>query len=181
MRSGQSQLIGKDVNKIVVSAVIGVAVIGGFVFVLNRPEPLPPTPKERLAQAAEEIQEVTQEAIEAASDATKDASDALANDAKEAVGEMTAEVAKAYDGIAERVALTSQDTQAQLAQMLTDWKATGIVTEDGIDFNAATAAVQASDLSTDAKANVVAIVNALRDAPGALEDKLSALNSFLKT
>lgn len=65
--------------------------------------------------------------------------------------------------------------------MLADWKATGIVTEDGIDFVAATAAAQASDLSTDPKANVIAVMNALRDAPGALEDKLSALNAFLRT
>ena len=168
-------------NKIVVSAVIGAAVVGGLVFALNRPEPPPPTPKERLTEAAEEIREATQEAIAAASDATEDASEALASDAEKVVDEMKAEVAEAYAGVAERVAHTSQQTQAQLARMLADWKATGIVTEDGIDFVAATAAVQASDLSTDAKANVIAIMNALRAAPGAVENKLDALHALLKT
>ena len=57
----------------------------------------------------------------------------------------------------------------------------GNLTEDGIDFATATAAVDASDLSADAKANVVAVLNALKDAPGAIEEKLDALKSLLKT
>ena len=168
-------------NKVIVGAVIGAAIVGGLVFVLNRPEPAPPTPKERLAEAAEDIREATQEAVEAASDAAEDAGEALASSTKEAVEEMNAEVAEAYAGVAERVALTSQGTQAQMARFLADWKATGIVTEDGIDFTAAKAAVDASDLSTDAKANVTAVLSALRDAPGAIEDKLDALKTLLKT
>jgi hypothetical protein len=54
------------------------------------------------------------------------------------------------------------------------------VTEDGIDFAAATAAVDASDLSADAKTKVVAVLNALRDAPGAMGEKLDALKTLLK-
>jgi len=167
-------------NKTIVGAVIGAAVVGGLVFVLNRPEPASPTPKERLAEAAEDIRDATQEAVEAASDAAEDAGEALASSTKKAVEEMKAEVAEAYAGVAERVALTSQDTQAQMARFLADWKAAGIMTEDGIDFTAATAAVGASDLSADAKTNVIAVLNALRDAPGAIEEKLDAFKTLLK-
>jgi len=168
-------------NKIIVGAVIGAAVVGGLVFVLNRPEPAPPTPKERIEKAAKDIRTATQETVDAASDAVQDASDALASSSKEAVEEMKAEVAEAFAGVAERVALTSQDTQAQMTRFLADWKAAGIMTEDGIDFAAARAAVDASDLSAKAKTNVIAVLNALRDAPGAIEEKLDALKTLLKT
>lgn len=168
-------------NKVIVGVVVGAAVVGGLLFVLNRPEPAPPTPKERLSEAAEGIREATQEAVEVASDAAEDAGEGLASSTKEAVDEMKAEVAEAYADVAERVAQTSQETQEQMARFLTDWKASGIMTEEGIDFAAATAAVEASDMSVDAKANVIAVLNALRDAPGAVEKKLDALMTLLKT
>ena len=176
-----NQKDGKDMNKTIVGAVIGATVVGGLVFVLNRPEPAPPTPKERMEEAAKDMRKATQKAVEAASDAAQDAGDALASSTKATVEEMKAEVAEAFADMAEQVARTSLDTQAQMVRFLADWKATGIMTEDGIDFAAATAAVNASDLSADAKANVVAILNALRDAPGAIEEKLDALKSLLKT
>jgi len=168
-------------NKVIVGAVIGAAVVGGLVFVLNRPEPTPPTPKERLAEAAEEIRDVTQEAVEAASDAAEDAGEALASGTKEAVEKMKSEVVETYADVAERVAQTSQDTKRQMKRFLTDWKASGIVTEEGIDFAAAAATIEASDLSAEAKANVISVLNALRDAPGVFAEKLDALKTLLKT
>ena len=168
-------------NKLIAGIVVGVAVAGGVAFLLNRPEPAPPTPKERLEEAAKDIRKATKYAVDAASDAAQEAGEALATSTKTAVEEMKAEVAEGYVALAEKVALTSQDTQAQITQFLADWKASGIVTEDGIDFAAATAAVDASDLSAEAKANVAAVLTALQDAPGAAKEKLDALKTLLKT
>lgn len=168
-------------NKIITGAVVIVAIAVVAFYALNRPEPEPPTPKERLSEAAEDIREATQEAAEAVSDAAEDASEALANSTSVSVSEMKAKVAETYADVAVRVANTSQETQTQLTRFLADWKASGIVTEDGIDFDKAVAAVEESDLSVAAKANVTAVLTALRNAPGAFEEKLDALKTLLNT
>ena len=148
---------------------IGAAIVGTLVFVLNRPEPAPPTPEERLTKAAEEIRNATKDSVEAVSDA-----------AREAVGGIATQVSEGYADVAERVAQTSRETQKELGRFLADWRTKGILTEEGIDFAAATEAVESSTLSTEAKANVVAVLNALRDAPGTFEKKLNALKLLLE-
>jgi len=172
-KKGKSQM-----SKTVVWIAIIVAIAAVGIYAFTRPEP---TPKERLAEATDDIREATQEAVEAASDAAADAGEALANSATEAVDEMKAEVTEAYADVAERMAQTSQETQVQLTRFLADWEASGIMTEEGIDFTRATEAVEASDLSAKAKANVIAVLTALRNAPGAFAEKLDALKTLLKT
>jgi gas vesicle protein len=156
-------------SKVFLGAVIGAAIVGALVFALNRPEPVPPTPEERLTKAAEEIRDATQESVEAASDA-----------AREAVGGITAQVTEGYADVAERVAQTSQETQIELTRFLAEWRAKGIVTEEGVDFAAATEAIEGSELSAEAKENTIAVLSALRDAPGTFEKKINALRTLLE-
>ncbi|NDR59430.1 hypothetical protein [Aliiruegeria sabulilitoris] len=156
-------------SKVLLGAVLGAAIVGALVFLLNQPEPVPPTPEERLNKAAEEIRDATQESVEAASDA-----------AREAVGGIMGQVAEGYADVAERVAQTSQETQKELTRFLAEWRAKGILTEEGVDFAAATEAIEGSELSAEAKENAIAVLNALRDAPGTFEKKLNALNILLE-
>lgn len=168
-------------NKTIVGTVLVAVIAGIAIYALNRPEPVPPTPKERLVEAAEDIREATKEAVEAASDAAEDAGEALASSANDKVDEMKAAVADTYADLAEQMAQTSQETMRQLNQLLADWKASGIVADGRIDFNKAAAAVEASDLSADAKANVISVLTALRNAPGAIKERLDALETLLNT
>lgn len=166
-------------NRMVLGTAIAAIIIGVAVYFSTRPEPVPPTPKERLTQATEEIRTATQEATGAVSDAARQTGEDLASQVSEGADEVKAAVAEIAAGMAGRVSQFSQETQGQLTRFLTDWRATGIVTQDGIDLGKAAAAVEASDLSVEAKANIMAVLTALQDAPGAFEEKLEALKSLL--
>lgn len=163
-------------SKTFIAALVIVIGAAGVIYFLDRPEP---TPQERLSEAAEQAGEAAEEAVEALSEAAQEVGEDLANSTRETAEDMKAKVSIALAEVAEQVARASEETQAQLRQFLEEWKAAGIMTEDGIDFAKAKAAVEASDLSADAKANVSAVLKALQDAPGAFEEKLDALRTLL--
>lgn len=168
-------------SKSILGGLVIIVAVAAAIYLYNRPEPIPATTQERLEAAATKASEAAQEAVDAVSDAAQDAGEAMTTSAGEMADEMKAKVSDALADVAMQVAQVSEETQAQMRQFLKDWDATGVLTEDGIDFARATAAIEASDLSDGAKRNVIAVLTAVRDAPGAFKEKLDALKTLLNT
>jgi hypothetical protein len=160
----------------VLVAVAVVLFIGGLVFALNRPEP---TPAERLDKAAKDAAESIREASDAVSDAVTTAKESLAKEVEKTSSELSDSMAASAALMAEEIASSADRTKDRLQAFLAEWKASGIITDAGIDFDAAIEAVDESDLSDEAKARAKTILVALRDAPGAFEARLAKLEADL--
>lgn len=152
-------------GKVIIGAIIGAAIVVAGVMFLNKPEP---TPEERLKDAIENIGDATKDAAEAATDAAEDVAEAMATSAANAANEM-----------AEYATKLSSDTKAQLEEKLTDWKESGIISDDGFDFGKATTALEESNLSEAAKKQITDILEALRDTPDDFKVQMDELKKQL--
>lgn len=162
-------------NKLLI--VLGLlAVAGAAVYFVSQPEP---TPQERLSEAAEDASDALRSAAEELADAAEDAGDAVREEIQSTADDLSDQMAETSAALAERVSSTAEETRAALAELIETWRATGIVTDDGIDYDAAIDAIASSGLSEGAKAQSVSLLEAVRDAPGAATEKLAELEAAL--
>jgi len=158
---------------------IALAVIigaGGLIFALTRPDP---TPEERLEKAAKEAAASVREASDAVTEAVTKAKESIAKEAERTASNLSDAMTSTAALMAEEIASSADRTKDQLQAFLTEWKASGIITDEGIDYNKAIEAVDASNLSDEAKARTKRILGALRDAPGAFSARLTELETDL--
>lgn len=148
-------------NKVILGALLGAAVVVAGLFILNKPEP---TPEEKMKAALENAGDAAQDAVSAAADVVSEVGESVSQSASQAVLEMT--------GYATNL---SNETKVQLEQKLAEWKAVGIVTEDGFDFEKAATAIKESSISEASKAQINEILEALRKAPESFEAQLNEL------
>lgn len=153
-------------NKVILGALIGAAVVAAGFFLLNKPEP---TPEERLKSALEDASNSAKEAADAAADVVGEVGTAISASASDAAAEIAGYVEKLSD-----------DTKAKFDAELAEWKAEGIITDDGFDFNKAVAALQDSDLSASAKTQINQVLEAMRDAPEAFDEQFKELKEQLE-
>lgn len=160
----------------IVIAIVAIVVIGGIVFALNRPEP---TPQERLQDAVKDTAESVKEAGEAVKDAVGEAAESVAKDVEKAASEASENVSQAIASLSEEIAASTEQSKEQITTLIGEWKDSGIITEDGVDFDKASQAVDESSLSDENKKKAKSILSALRDAPGAFSEKLAKLEAAL--
>ena len=162
-------------NKLLIAVgLLGVAAVA--IYFATRPEP---TPTERLADAAEDAADAIQDAADEVSEAASEAGEAIGAEIEETTENMSAQMAEATAGLAEQVSGASEETRAALSETVDSWRATGIITDEGIDYDAATAAVAESDFSDETKSQMTSIIEFLRTAPGEATDMLAELETAL--
>ncbi len=161
-------------RNIILGVVAVIVIAGAFLFL--RPEP---TPQERLRDAAELAGDAARDATEALGEAAQEAAEATSAELSDAATELSDRVYESAAAMAESINAASQDTKDTLNALIAEWRATGVVTEDGIDFDAAIAAIDTSDLDASSKARLTALINSLREAPDVVEAKLSELEAAL--
>ncbi len=149
----------------------GVVVVG-LAVVLLRPEP---TPEDKLRDAAEQAGEAAREAAGALGEAVSDATETATAELENASQQLSDSAVEMVESVAE----ASEATRASLTGLIEEWRASGIITEDGIDFDAALAAVEISELDQDTKTQISALLAALRDAPAEAQAKLQELEALL--
>ncbi len=163
--------------KVLIGAVIGGALVFAVFFFMNQPEP---TPEERLEDAAQQAGEAAKDAVDALKDAANEATGALAEDLSKSAEEIAGQLEAASADLSARISNSSAEAQAALDQMVSDWKATGILTEEGIDFDKANDAIVSSDLPDEAKSQLALVLNFLKAAPGAFDARVKEVESALQ-
>lgn len=137
--------------KVIVGIVIGAAIVFVGFSVLDKPEP---TPEEKLKAALENVGTATQEAADAATEMAEEVGTALKTSASATATE-----------IANSLSALSADSKAQLEALLAEWKESGVITEDGFDFNKAAEAVNDSSLAQAAKDQLNSLIELLKKNP----------------
>jgi uncharacterized protein (DUF885 family) len=162
-------------KKIGLIAVVAV-VVAAAIYTFTRPEP---TPAERLSEAAQEAGDALSDAADDLTSATGEAAETLQAEAEAKMEEFEASANTLSDTISEQMTITSDEARQEIESLISDWRETGIVTENGIDFDAALSAVESSQMSTETKEQVTAFVEFLRDTPGDAKVKLEELEKSL--
>ncbi len=162
--------------KNIVIVALAVIAIGAAVFLLNKPEP---TPAERLSDAVQDVGEAAQDVVEEVTAAAEETVVAAQKEAEARADELQDQAASALEAVSTEVASISDETRKELEGLLQEWRNSGIITDDGIDFDAAVSAINASDLDADTKSQMVEIVAFIRDLPGDVEANLRALEQAL--
>lgn len=152
------------------------AAIAALTMYLTRPEP---TPAERLSDAVQEAGEAAQDAAKELADAAEETVAALQKETEAKADELRSEAAVAMDALSKKVTETSATAQQEMENFISDWRSTGIVTENGIDFDAAVASVNETDLDAETKKQINNLLTFLRDLPGEAAAKLEALEKAL--
>ena len=145
--------------------VVAAAAIAAAIYAMTRPEP---TPAERLSDAAQEAGEAAKDAVQELANAAEDTLDAVQNEAEASMSALSAELTAA-----------SEETRTALEGLVQDWQDTGIITENGLDFDAATAAINEADLDDSTKAELNGLLAFIRDLPGETQAKMDALKDAL--
>lgn len=162
-------------NKLLI-AVGFVLVVAVAVFFVTRPEP---TPQERLAEAAQDASDAIQSAAEELSSAAEEAGDAVREEIETTAEDLSDQMAETAAVLAEEVSDTAVETRSALSEAIEAWRASGIITDDGIDYDAAIATLAESDLSDETKSQMTSLLELLRDAPGEATQKLAELEAAL--
>jgi uncharacterized membrane protein len=163
-------------NRTILTFLVAIAAVAGILFFILRPEP---TPQERLADAAEQAADAARDAAREIADAASDAGNTVRQDLDKAAGGMSESLADAAEVFAEQIAEASDTTRDRIIQVKEELRSRGAVTDEGIDFDAAIDFVEASDLTADIKADLVAFLEQLRDTPDALTAQIQAFEKAL--
>lgn len=153
-------------SKIIIGALLGAAIVVAGFFLFDKPEP---TPEDRLKEALENVGDASQEAAKAAADVVGEVGQAISTSASQAAMDMAAAATQ-----------LSNSSKVELEKMLTEWKAKGIVTEEGFDFEKAATAIKESDLSEATKTQIDQVLEAFRKAPEAFNAQLNELMKQLE-
>lgn len=164
-----------DMNKTILVAVAVIAA-AALIFALTRPEP---TPTERLSDAVQEAGDAAQDAVEELSTAVEDTVEAVQKEAETKAEEIQNSASEAMGSISAELEAASENTRKELDALIQDWKDTGIVTDAGIDFEAAINAVNELDIDVATKTGVNKILAFVRDLPGEAKAKLETLEKAL--
>lgn len=162
--------------KNVVIAAVAVIAIGAAIFILNKPEP---TPAERLSDAVQDVGEAAQDVVEEIAAAAEETVEAAQKEAEGRADELQDQAASALEAVSTEVANISDETKKELEGLVQEWRDSGIVTDEGIDFDAVVSAINASDLDDETKSQMVEFVTFLRDLPGDMQSNLQALEESL--
>lgn len=154
-------------SKIILVAVLGLCIGAAVVVVYNRPEP---TPAERL-----------EDAVKDAGDALKDAGNAISDGARDAKDGIERDLTTAAAELAEMAAASSEKLSDKAVRLVTAWQETGILTEDGFNYDNAIKAVEDSSLDGQTKDRITTILNDIREAPETINEKLRELRAVLET
>lgn len=155
---------------------VAVIAVAAVVFVLNKPEP---TPAEKLGDAVQDVGEAAQDVAEEISATAEETVDAVQKEAAARADELQDYAVEAMEAVSKEVAKTSADTRRELEVLLQEWRNSGIVTDEGIDFDAAIAAINASSLDDESKSQMIGIVAFVRDLPGDVQSNMQALEKLL--
>ncbi|WP_380055810.1 hypothetical protein ACFE33_01205 [Falsihalocynthiibacter sp. SS001] len=151
--------------KVILGALLGAAIAAGAFFFFNKPEP---TPQERLEAALEDAQNSTKEAGEAAADVISQIGNDLSGRATETA--IT---------LAESVTELSEKTKSELERMFVQWQESGIITENGVDYEKAAQAIRESNLSDSEKLQLTELLVVLQLAPKAAQATVDQLITML--
>ena len=162
-------------QRVVILAILVIAA-GAVIFALNRPEP---TPAERLSDAVQDVGDAAEDVVEELAAVAEDTVEAAKSEVEAKSEELQGQAATALEAVTAEVTQMSEDTRSQLEGLLQEWRDSGIVTDDGIDYDAATAAINASELSADAKTELIGLLTFVRDLPGDVDANLQALEQSL--
>jgi hypothetical protein len=168
--------VDSDMQKTILIIVAAGALIATLYYV-TRPEP---TPADRLSDAIEDVGQAARDSAEQLANAANEAAEALQSQVESKSDELQSQAEEVTVALATRLSDTTQDAQDRLTALMQIWRETGIVTDSGIDFDAAIAAVEETDMSTDERAQVISILEFVRDAPGAAQRKMTALETALQ-
>ncbi|MDJ0858178.1 MAG: hypothetical protein QNI90_17715 [Dinoroseobacter sp.] len=163
-------------NKSILIGIVAVCVIGGVIFYTTRPEP---TPQERLQDAAEQAGDAMRDATEAVGEAAQEASEAARAEIQRSAEELEASLTETVTNMVANVGAVSEETANAVTALIEEWRASGIVTPEGIDHDAAVAAVEASDLDVSIKERFVSLLEDLGEAPDVALAKLQELEAAL--
>ena len=162
-------------KKIALIAVVTV-VVAAAIYTFTRPEP---TPAERLSEAAQEAGDALSDAADDLTSATGEAAEALQVEAEAKMEEIESSAAILRDTISGQMTETSGEVRKEIESLIADWRETGIVTDNGIDLDAAISAVDKSEIPIETKTQVIAFMELLRDTPGDAKVKLEELEKSL--
>ncbi|MFK7875683.1 MAG: hypothetical protein AB8B71_07855, partial [Paracoccaceae bacterium] len=151
-------------------------VAAAAIYALTRPEP---TPAERLSEAAQEAGGTLSDAVDDLTSAAGEAAEALRVESKAQMEELEASATILSDTISGQMNETSGEVRKEIESLIADWRETGIVTDNGIDFDAAISSVDTSEMPTETKTQVIAVMEFLRDTPGDAKVKLEELEKSL--
>lgn len=163
--------------KVLFGVVIGAVIVFAAWFFMNQPEP---TPQEKLGEAVEQAGDAAKDAMDAVKDATSEAADSLATDLSKSADDLAVQIQAAGADISQRIGGASDEAKAELTGMLADWKASGIVTDTGIDLDKASEALGASDLTQEAKTQIEALLQYINEAPETFAARLGATEQTLQ-
>lgn len=162
----------QKVGLIAIAAVAVVAVI----YAVTRPEP---TPAERMSEAAQEAGDALTDTAENLAATTRDAAEALQAEAEDQLDSVQDNTVALNKAVSAKMAETSEEARQEIANLTIEWRETGIITDEGIDFDAAIDSVDTSAMQPGTKTQVVSFLEFLRDAPGDAKTKLDQLTSDL--
>ncbi|MFC3612897.1 hypothetical protein ACFORG_03905 [Lutimaribacter marinistellae] len=163
-------------NKTAIIGILAVAAIGIAIFALTRPEP---TPQERLSDAVGEASGAVEDAVKALGDAANEARDAAADELQAATTELQDSAINMAATVMEQVNSSAQETKEELRRLMEEWKSSGVVTEEGINFDNALATVEASNLSARSKDLITELLSSLQSLPAEATAKLAELEAAL--
>lgn len=163
-------------NKSILVGAVAVCVVGAVLLYTMRPEP---NPQEQLRDAAEQAGDAVRDATEAVGEAAQEATDAAREEMARTSEEISTSLSETAASMMESVTDVSQETADAVTAMIEEWRSSGIVTSEGIDFDAAVAAVDASDMDPAVKTKFTALLEDLRDAPDQAMAKLQELETAL--
>ncbi len=154
-------------SKIILAAVIGLCIGAALVVFFNRPEP---TPAERL-----------EDAVEDAGNALKDAGDAISEGVRDAKNGIERDLETAAAELVEMAAESSEKLSEAAVRLVAAWQETGVLTEDGFNFDNAIKAVEDSGLDGEAKDRIITILHQIREAPETIDEKLKDIRAVLES
>lgn len=157
--------------------IVAAGALAAAAYYATRPEP---TAADRLSEAVEDAGQAARDVAEELTIAANEAADSVQSQVENRSAEFESQAGMVADAVATRLSDTSRETQDRLFALLQIWREAGIVTQSGIDFDAAIDAVEETDMSTESREQVVRLLEFMRDAPAAAEIKLAALEAALK-
>lgn len=162
----------QEIGTIAAAAIILVAVV----YAPTQPEPVP---AERLSDAAQDAGEAAQNTFGELATAAEETAEALQEEVEATIAELQGDVTEAMDAVSAGLTAASEETQNKLKMFVPEWRDSGIVTDEGVDFDAAMASVNDADLSSETKTEINKVLAFIPDLPREARAKLEVLENSL--
>lgn len=152
-------------NKVIISGAVGIAAVAAIMFATNKPEP---TPAEKLEQAVQDL-----------GDAASDVGDALVEGAKGTQKALQEELQSAANDFADFAASSAESLSQQAKDLVAAWQDTGIISEDGFDFDKAVQTLKDSSLDDATKEKIAMVLDQIKETPELAAEKLREIRDLL--